>query len=548
MISKRSTIILLLLLALIAGGIFYWNQHKKRIVRNEVSKTVSDKTNNLYSIDIGKMEMDEVAGNLSVKGLILQPDSNIYNQLLLSKDTPAMLIRVIVPELSVAGVKTPKALLNNENEGRKVLIRSPRIELLYTDKTKDTIEKAEPEEIYKQILGNLTKIELDTVSIENATVVTRNWKTGEVGMQFDSVYVDLYRVAVDSVHQQDSNRLFFAAESKIRCSRIGWTSKNKLYKFQIRNIEYHSTGKQLSISSTSIDPQLPEAAFLRKFKTQTDRFDFSFKSIRVVNLDAPALLDGRGIFADSLVVGQSKYLIYRDLGIPRDKKSRVGTYPHQLLRNLAVDVRVKKALFTNAFIEYKERNPKSQKSGRVQFHNVTVKMDNVTNVKKALADNSILKLQFNSNFLGKVPVHALINFYTASQNGKFTIDGEMGSMPATNVNILTEPMGMAKIDNGTIRKLNFSFTGTDYRADGPVTLLYDDLKIALLKKDTADNKLEKKTFASFVANIKVKNANPGKDGTTRKEDVHYERDTNRSFFNLVWKSIFTGVKQTVGIE
>lgn len=548
MLSKRNTLLLLLALALIAAGVVTWNLYKKRIVRNEVEKTVANKTNRLYTIGIGKLDMDEVAGNLSVTNLQLQPDSTIYNQLLASKDTPAILIRLNIPSLTVTGVKTPKALLNKEIEGRKVLITNPRIEILFTDKGKDTAKKLAPQEIYKQILGDLSLIEIDTVSLVNATLITRNWKTGEQGMQFDSVSVNLYRVAVDSAHEKDTNRVLFAEQAQLVCKKISWTSKNKLYKFEVRNISYQSNGKQLGIESTTIDPQLQEGAFLRQFKTQTDRFDFSFRNIRLVNLDAPALFNGAGIHADSLVVGQSKFLIYRDLSIPRDKKSRVGTYPHQLLMKLAMDVRFNKALFTSSYIEYKERNPKSEKSGKVQFHDVRVLIDNVTNENNALAKNAIMKLQFNANFLNKVPVKALIRFYPGNQQGKFTIDGEMGAMNAKNINVLTEPMGLAQIDKGNIRRLNFSFTGTDYRADGPVTLLYDDLKITLLKKDTADNSLNKKKLASFVANIAAKNANPGKDGSVRTANVHYERDTNRSFFNLVWKSIFTGVKQNVGIE
>jgi hypothetical protein len=120
-------------------------------------------------------------------------------------------------------------------------------------------------------------------------------------------------------------------------------------------------------------------------------------------------------------------------------------------------------------------------------------------------------------------------------------------MPATAVNQLAVPMGLAKIEKGTIRKLSFSFTGNDYRADGPVTIRYDDLGVILLKKDEEDNSLDKKKLASLMAKIVIKKANPGKNGELRTAQVHFERDTKRSFFHLLWKSIFTGVKENVGM-
>ncbi len=79
-------------------------------------------------------------------------------------------------------------------------------------------------------------------------------------------------------------------------------------------------------------------------------------------------------------------------------------------------------------------------------------------------------------------------------------------------------------------------------------MLYSGLKISLLKKDKQENKYDKKGLASLAANIIIKGSNPGGDGKTRVEDVHFRRLLNRSMFNLIWKTIFTGVKQTAGIK
>jgi len=78
-------------------------------------------------------------------------------------------------------------------------------------------------------------------------------------------------------------------------------------------------------------------------------------------------------------------------------------------------------------------------------------------------------------------------------------------------------------------------------------LLYEDLKITLLKKDSIEDRFKKKKLASFIANMVVKNSNPQGKKQVRVAEVHYIRDTNRSFFNLMWKSVYTGVKQTAGM-
>ncbi|MEP7168838.1 MAG: alpha/beta hydrolase-fold protein [Bacteroidota bacterium] len=61
--------------------------------------------------------------------------------------------------------------------------------------------------------------------------------------------------------------------------------------------------------------------------------------------------------------------------------------------------------------------------------------------------------------------------------------------------------------------------------------------------DTLDliHELKKKGFVTFLANTLIKNENTN---TANNKQVNFTRDTTKSFFNLVWKTVFTGVKNT----
>lgn len=543
--SGRTKVILVILL-LLAAGVVAWNFYKRHLAKTQVQETVASKSNGLYGMEVGKLDFDEVAGSLAVTNLQLIADSNMYNQLASAGNAPSVLMNITIPLLTVDGVQTPRALLNSEIVGRKVLIQNPRIELLFTGRGKDSLKAVPDKEVYRQILGNLELIKVDTLSIVNATLITRDRKSGDTRMQFDSVTIDLYRISVDSLSDKDTTRILFAEQIEVNCKRARWGSKDKLYNYQMRNIKVSSGQKKLSADHVAIDPALPEQKFLQQFKYANDRFDVNLQQIRLASVDIPLLLKGK-IHADSLVSGKSSIHIYRDLSYPHDKQNRVGTYPAQMVMKLPVGLNIKTAIFANSFIEYKERNAKSEKSGKVQFYNVGIRIDNLTNYKKLLADKS-MRFQFNALFLNKAPVKATIHFFPTSANGKFTIEGDLGKMPAEGINELAEPMGLAKVESGTLTGVHFEFAGNDYATDGTLTMLYDDLNISLLKKDSVDNTLDKKKLASLLANIKVKNANPDKKGEIRQATVHYDRDVTKSFFNLIWKSVFTGVKETVGIN
>lgn len=546
MITKRILIIFLSFLGLIAVGVLVWSIYKKGFLRSKVTEAVAGGSRGIYSISFEKFDLDEVNGNLSVSNLHLQPDTVRYNQLAETENAPGIVAKVEIPSLQVAGVKTPKALLDKEVEGRKVLIVNPVIELYFTNKGKDSARRVPDKELYEQLLGNLSKIAIDTVSIVNATVITRDLNGGEKLMQFDSVQIDLYKVAVDSIHSKDSTRFLFAESAGLLCKKLSWKDKRGLYEFLITDVDFNTRGQRMSIGRFAINPQLSEAKFLQQFKYANDRFDIEMKDIRLVNLNVAALMR-QSMAADSMIVSNSQFRIYRDLSYPHDGKSRLNDLPHQALMRLSLPLLIKQASFPQSFIEYKERNGKSDQSGKVQFHDVSVVITNLTNDTTVLKTDPVCKLRFNSRFLNKAPLTANISFYPLDQQGKFTISGNMGGMPAATLNQLTVPMGLARIEKGTIRKMTFNFSANIHGANGPLTLLYDDIGVTLLKKDEENNKLDKKKLASLMARIVLKKANPGKDGEVRTAQVKFERDTRKSFFNLLWKSVFTGVKENVGM-
>ncbi|RYG28909.1 MAG: hypothetical protein EOO01_39030 [Chitinophagaceae bacterium] len=90
-------------------------------------------------------------------------------------------------------------------------------------------------------------------------------------------------------------------------------------------------------------------------------------------------------------------------------------------------------------------------------------------------------------------------------------------------------------------------SGDNYKAGGDLIMLYDGLKVSTLKMEDDNKGYKRKGLVSLLANAIVKNKNPS-GGETRTAKMNNDRNTNRSFFNLLWKSIFTGVKETAGMD
>jgi hypothetical protein len=124
----------------------------------------------------------------------------------------------------------------------------------------------------------------------------------------------------------------------------------------------------------------------------------------------------------------------------------------------------------------------------------------------------------------------------------------MGKTTAATFNVLAEPMGPARLEDGVVNSLKFNLAGNNSQMNGTVQLLYEDLKVSLLEKDKNSSTFDKKGLTSFVANIKIKNANPGKNKEPRVAQLNYRRDITKSLFNMAWKSLFDGVREITGAK
>src|SRR6201999_3630988 len=103
------------------------------------------KTNGLYTVRYSDMQLDEVGGYLHVTGLQIVPDTARFRELVKEKRNPALLMQVTVPELTIAGVKTPEAMLNKKINGRKLQANNISVIFYYAKAHPDTSHDAPKE-------------------------------------------------------------------------------------------------------------------------------------------------------------------------------------------------------------------------------------------------------------------------------------------------------------------------------------------------------------------------------------------------------------------
>lgn len=318
---------------------------------------------------------------------------------------------------------------------------------------------------------------------------------------------------------------------------------SKYYTFHLGSLDYDHATQKLLVSSFQIKPRYSEQTFRQIIRKQKDYYDLAFKEISISKLQLPALIHDTRVLIDSLTTN-AVIRVANDRTLPVDSIKKAPYYPQHVLEKFAFPLRIRTVVINNGLIYYRERSALSKLPATLTFNKVNCTIRNISNMPPLPGEDNIVKVNVRASFLHGGVLHSSWKFPQGppSSSIPFRITGSLQQMDITDLNEVTEPLALASFKKGRINKLSFDIRGTDKEASGRITFLYEGLKIQLVKPDSA-GEMDKQGVKTLLANFLLRNSNPS-GSKTRIADVQYQQDPYRSFFNLTWKTIFEGIKET----
>ena len=117
-------------------------------------------------------------------------------------------------------------------------------------------------------------------------------------------------------------------------------------------------------------------------------------------------------------------------------------------------------------------------------------------------------------------------------------------MNMTIINPMLKHIVFGEIISGQVNEFNFNARVNETASHGTLRFGYDDLKVQINNKDSEKGK---KGMITFLANtFIVKSANPS-NKKFRESEMYYERDKRKSIINFWWKTLLSGIKETMGV-
>ncbi|MBV8255035.1 MAG: hypothetical protein JO154_20710 [Chitinophaga sp.] len=542
--------VILVIAGILAGVIFalgfYLNQRWNGMMREELKSYVRDMSDSLYKVEYKSARLNVLTGSVTLQKASMVMDTAVYERMLQNHTAPPELYLISVEKLELKYFKPWRYFRNKELNAGLLKVTCPTIVIEQNANVRDT---SKPLTAYQHISPKMKSILIGTLALDSTHVRYKFIRkdSSVVEHEFRNLSIRVNDFLIDSKALNDPTRFLYARNYEIGMRDYASRTKDSLYFLNINSIRYEAAERILRIGGIEITPRYEKEAFKQLLGYQQDYYHVAMSDIGVYNINPKLLLQDQQIWADKVVIGGGKLEIYRDRSLPLPPGDKLGQFPNQVLAKFDVPLMVDTLMGHRVNLQYIETNPESGRTGELRLSNVNGRILNITNVDSLVKKNNHCIADIDAILMNSGKLAARFDFVLGSKTGNFAVSGELKNMNGKELNPVTKPLGKVEIRSCHIHELSFQIKGDERKASGQVKLLYDHLRIAILKEDKEHNEYVRKGLMSLLANIMaLKESNPLPGENVRISRPTLQRDVKKSFFNLVWKTIFMGVKETAG--
>ena len=542
-------IISTLLVALVALAAFL-NYRYAPIITAELKSLVIQSTDSLYHLRISGIGFNILSGTAHVHDVVLVPDMKVYYALVKKQKAPNNIYRIRLKELTIEHFHPFNFLVNKKLNINQLLFDRPEViminKYLAFNENRPPRPRVSP---FKFISPFTSELSINQVNFRDAKFkyYNNNYDTITVD-SVSNLNIVLKDYLIDAHSAEDVNRLYLVKDILISFKNYTYPTEDGMYKLSVDRLSFAAAGGKLNIRKFTMKPLFSEMAFGKQLGYAADRFSISMNDINVSGLDLPLYVQRQEIMAKSMDISNGVVSVFTDNSQPKRMIDRTGRFPHQLFQKLNAKITVQKINLKNIDIGYSEYDRDSKQKGIITFRNTFGTITNATNADKIKAINPLMTADLQTALMGQGTLKVQFSFDITSPRGAFSYTGKLGEMDGRQINRITRPLGMLAVNRSKVDSLNFNVKANDSEANGTMGFGFNDLSVSLFKKDASREKLVRLGLMSFLANnLLLVQENPVPGGKLKQVNFKYKRPVNASFFSFIWRTLFVGIKYSVGI-
>ena len=516
----------ILLFLLIFRGAELWLGAK---IKKTAATELYNISKGLYNLDIGTLSVGLFDLSVKLRDIRITTDSTKLEHLTTQTDTNDMLaikkyepcLKIYVKELFIKGIwftrhPTPPY--------------TPQYDSVKTENN-----------IHRAISHNFDRLRINRIRMRGVE--------GAISMRKgnDTLYYNIRRTTIEADNYDINSDPII---NPLHCYdiRLNMRKFNHIYSYRSMTLsadtlQASTRDETLTVNSLRIEPNYPKEEFALKNPQHLDWGSYTVDNLRLAGLDFTRLVYDKAISVDSVVIGQLEAGSYKDRNIEKPEVRKYMFYETLFRLRIPIQIRSVKLVDGSAF--YQELAPGARTPGMISFNGLSAEVTGLSNLPNNPAKHICVTASGNMMNSGNLHVEFLAPARPAETS--FEITGKMGPMNMKALNPVLKPLAKIRIDNGEINALEFNITGDTYRSDVNMELLYDSLYISLMKEEKLGFERPQVLISAIANNTILRRSNPDKSGKLHIGTGSCERDMYRSQFNYIWKSLYPGIKSSVGI-
>lgn len=507
------------------------------ILRKFINNKLSEKPlAGIYKGEIKHAYINLWHMGISLRGIEIKPDSSEESQS--QYKYHKNIAEIHVKQFTLASVDLIKLIKNNELDISKIRISNPSIKVF-----KNLDFQALPDKIEEPIKSSskIEKLFFESIIIKGLSLDYYTSAAKAPDITIKSIDMEMNEPIIDPSELNDIGKAILIKDFFVQIKDIHFKDQKGLYLISLDKMVIKDSASIIQLKDLRIKPLLNKKKFAAKFDYQSDRFDGKIKEITITGIDLNNYIVNQELLIDHLQVSGVDLEVYRNKNYPFNMNKH-PKLPQEAIRSIKPIIAIKSIDITDGDIIYSELEVDAQKAGKVAFKDVQAQIKNFGNSKEWQKDK-VLSITAQTKIYGKGNLHLQFDFPLARNTFKFS--GELGKTPMSVFNEISINSVGVKVKEGLINKMAFQFTANNIQSKGKVQLYYQDLNVALLKNADKTGELKERKMINFVANsLIIPPQNPNENGEFYSATGGVEKHANKGIFNYLWKSLFSGIKDT----
>jgi hypothetical protein len=544
---KKIVLSFAILLLVVIGSVwifyhFYFQDYVNDFLKPKLRDAILTTTHGHYRLDIGKVVYTE--------GALYCVDFELHRIRYGDHETGITLESLKQDTVTLSGWNLYDLVMGNGSFIKRLEMHSPTIVVTEVDEGREKISHREPDTlpVPKSLPQRLPVISFDSIILTDMRIeVPKQFQPQGSLKYYEHSSARLAGFRLDSISVV-TQPLMYSGYVGFDMPAISFHTSDSAYEIGGGPIHADLSDSTIHIDSFYYKPNYSEDDFSGLQPFLRGRLDFHCKDITVHGFNLEKMLRGECLTFHSCKIDTCSFDYYSDKRKPREKNPEPPMMPQEFIQKFPMHVNIDSLLLANGTITIRERGTDSKQPGTLHFDRVRIAATPYCTDSLCRNNGKATHISISCMFLGDAPVNVSANYELQHKELDLTVDANVGTFPAKQVNSFLVPNERKEVTSGTVEGGKLHLDIRDGTAIMTATPLYKELSIRILPKSADEKRGFIEGIKTFVANTFVLHSeNIEKDGKpAQSATITLRREKDQEFLQFIWIALRKTLGKIIG--